>query len=71
VTGKTGRGDKTMKKRKPISKDAVFNALLTSAVASTYNVSGLRADRALSVAELRKRLEAAGLFKAWIEGANE
>ncbi|MBI3043233.1 MAG: hypothetical protein HYY78_10465 [Betaproteobacteria bacterium] len=52
--------DKQTAKR---SKDEMFRVLLTDAIASTYNVPGLRADKAVTVDTLRARMDAAGLLE--------
>lgn len=45
------------------SKDKMFNVVLTDAVASTYVVPGLCANKPVNVATLRMKLDAAGLLK--------
>ncbi len=45
------------------TKNEIFNALLTDAVASMYRVPELAADQAVSVDVLRERMDAAGLLE--------
>lgn len=44
------------------SKDEVFAALVADAVASVYNVPGLRKDKPVNLVTLRAKMDAAGML---------
>lgn len=44
------------------SKDEVFAALVTDAVASMYTVPGLRKDKPVTLATLRAKMDVAGML---------
>jgi hypothetical protein len=59
-------GETEMAKRNAMGKRnkvEMFEVVLTDAVTAMYRVLGLRKDKAVSVDELRKRLDAAGLLE--------
>lgn len=45
------------------TEDEIFNMVVTDAVARTYNIRGVRANRPMTMAALRAKMKKAGFFE--------